>query len=51
MGEQVLAPLAALRGVGKVVLKDHAQFSKYARGLKRLMMLPGKCSALSSTCW
>ena len=46
MGEQVLAPLAVLRGVGKVVLKDHAQVSKYARVLKRLMQLPRKCSAL-----
>ena len=44
MGEQVLAPLAALRGVGKVVLKDHARISEYARVLKRLMMLPRKCS-------
>ncbi|MCJ1395293.1 hypothetical protein MMC18_008177 [Xylographa bjoerkii] len=39
MGEQVLAPLAALRGVTKVVLEDHAQVSKYAQVLKRLMML------------
>ena len=48
MGEQVLAPLVALRGVGKVVLEGHAQDSNYARVLKRLMMLPRKCSALCS---
>ena len=48
MGEQVLAPLAILRGVTKVVLDGHAEVSKYARELKRLMELPCKCSALCS---
>ena len=51
MGEQVLAPLGALRGVRKVVLKDHARVSDYARVLKGLMMLPRKCFALCSASW
>ena len=44
MGERVLAPLAALRGIREVVLKDHARVSEYAHVLRRLMMLPRKCA-------
>ncbi|MCJ1473097.1 hypothetical protein MMC13_001747 [Lambiella insularis] len=40
MGEKVLAPLATLRGVRKVVLKDHARESNYAHVLKGVMESP-----------
>ncbi|MCJ1320713.1 hypothetical protein MMC15_006054 [Xylographa vitiligo] len=40
MGEKVLAPLAVLRGVRKVILEDHAKLLKYAQVLKSLMELP-----------
>ena len=51
MGEKVLAPLAVLRGVRKVILEDHAKLLKYAQVLKSLMELPRRCPALCSASW